>query len=161
MEHSGIQRLKQLVSGKLNIVLILIFGILLMLLPDFVQKPTADSSSAALPEIRYTESLQNELADILSQIDGAGRVRVLLTTAHGEKTLYQADSYSDRNSTVLITDRERNQSGLIYQIDPPVYQGAVVICQGADRPAVVLAITQAVSNVTGLGFGKIVVLKMT
>ena len=42
----------------------------------------------------------------------------------------------------------------------PVYQGAVVVCQGADSAAVRLAVTQAVSDLTGLGADHISVVKM-
>lgn len=161
MDQSGIQRLQQFVSGKLNIVMILALGVALMMLPDLKQKNSAaDILPETKSEIQWKESLQSELSSFLSQMDGVGRVQVMLSTAHGEKTIYQTDSNSDRCSTVLITDKDRNQNGLVNQIEPPIYQGAIVVCQGADRPAVVLAITQAVSNVTGLGFSKISVLKM-
>ena len=84
------------------------------------------------------------------------------------KTLYQTDdstSYSDtsnttRIDTVTVTDDTRNQTGLIQQVIPPTYQGAIVVCQGADSPAVRLAIVEAVSKVTGLGADRISVLKM-
>jgi hypothetical protein len=41
-----------------------------------------------------------------------------------------------------------------------VYQGAVVLCQGAADAAVRLAVVEAVSKATGLGADKICVLKM-
>ena len=112
--------------------------------------------------------LQDALEDILCMIHGAGKVRVLLTEAAGEQTLYQTDedlqtngeSESIRQDTVLLTDSERDQAGLIRQIIPPVYQGAVILCQGADSAAVRLAIIQAVASATGLTSDKITVLKM-
>ena len=38
--------------------------------------------------------------------------------------------------------------------------GVVVVCEGADRAAVKLAVTEAVASLTGLGSGKIAVVKM-
>ena len=61
---------------------------------------------------------------------------------------------------MIITDSDRKEEGLITQVDPPVYQGAIIVCQGADRGAVRLAIVEAVSRVTGLGADRISVLKM-
>ena len=52
------------------------------------------------------------------------------------------------------------ESGLIRQINPPAYLGAIVVCQGADNNTVRLAIVEAVSRATGLGADKISVLKM-
>ena len=113
-------------------------------------------------------ALGDLLSDILCHIDGAGNVQVLLTTERGEETIYQTDSHTsvggDNNSaqveTVIISGSERNQSGLIKQINPPTYMGAIVVCQGADSPIVRLAIVEAVSKVTGLGADRISVLKM-
>ena len=88
--------------------------------------------------------------------------------AEGEKTIYQTDStYSDNGEskntkiqTILITDSDRKETGLIHQKNPPVYMGAVIIAQGADDPSIKLAIVDAVTKATGLGANKISVLKM-
>ena len=64
------------------------------------------------------------------------------------------------NKTVIVTDSQRCESGLIRQINPAAYKGAIVVCQGADSSAVRLAITQAVAKITGLGTDNICVLKM-
>jgi stage III sporulation protein AG len=41
----------------------------------------------------------------------------------------------------------------------PAYQGAVIVCQGADNSAVRLAVSEAVSALTGLSSDKISILK--
>ena len=60
----------------------------------------------------------------------------------------------------MITDENRTQTGLVQQSIPPTYRGAIVVCQGADSPAVCLAVKEAVSKVTGLDTSQISVLKM-
>jgi len=91
-------------------------------------------------------------------------VQVMLSIASGERTQYITNTDSSesttRTETVIITDSERNESGLIEQMNPPIYRGAVVVCQGADSAAVRLAITQAVAKITGLSTDNICVLKM-
>ena len=69
-------------------------------------------------------------------------------------------TYGRRTRAVIITDSARNEAGLIKQINGPIYQGAVVLCQGADDPQIRLAITEAISKATGLGANQIAVLKM-
>ena len=113
-------------------------------------------------------SIQSGAEEILCRVKGAGKVDVLLTVSQGERTIYQTDSsYSQgetttdtRTQTVLITDSQRNETGLVHQKNPPIYQGAIILTQGADDPVVKLAIVDAVSNVTGLGTDRISVLKM-
>ena len=106
-------------------------------------------------------SLSEELTAILSKIQGAGKVQVLLTVKAGEQIIYQVDpNGTDREDTVIVTDAERAQNGLIQQVIPATYRGAIILCQGADSPSVRLAVTEAVSSVTGLDSSRISVLKM-
>lgn len=142
------------------VLLILTLGLVLMCLPD--GQPVEE---APVPEVTVESlSLTEELEEILSQIQGAGKVKVMLSTATGEQTHYQTDEDQSgdttRKDTVIVTGDDRSQQGLVRQVDPPTYLGAVVVCQGADRPQVQLAIVQAVANVTGLGADRISVLKM-
>lgn len=150
-------------------VLVLLLGVALMLLPR--------SGKASEPEIKTqpevpSESMEQRLEGILSQISGAGSVRVMLTTKEGQRTVYQenVDADSDaaeqsqssrtKTSAVVVSKGSSNQEPVVQQVLPPVYQGAVVVSQGADDPNVRLAIVQAVSNLTGLGADKITVVKM-
>ena len=91
-------------------------------------------------------------------MEGAGKVAVLLTESRGGEIFYQTEG--DDQRTVLVTGTDRSESGLVRTTQSPVYQGAVVVCQGADSPAVRLAVVEAVSNATGLGTDRITVLKM-
>lgn len=142
------------------VVLLLMLGVLLMLLPK--KQETEQEAPVSVPE--SADSLEEDLARILTRIRGAGRVEVLLTEYAGTETLYQTDADrtadSLREDTVVISDRERGESGLVRQVIPPRYMGAVVVCQGGDNPAVKLAILEAVSRATGLKSNQISVLKM-
>ncbi len=144
------------------VILIALIGIVLMLLPS--SDKTIAPSTEKEKNILQLSSMQDELENILSQIDGAGTVRVLLKERTGTETIYQTnEDTSDSSSkveTVLITDSDRNETGLIKQINPPQYIGVIVLCQGAENPTVKLAVADAVSKVTGLGLDKIAVLKM-
>lgn len=142
------------------VVLLLMLGVLLMLLPK--KQETEPEAPVSVPE--SVDSLEEDLARILTRIRGAGRVEVLLTEYAGTETLYQTDADrtadSLREDTVVVSDRERGESGLVRQVIPPRYMGAVVVCQGGDNPAVKLAILEAVSRATGLKSNQISVLKM-
>jgi len=148
-------------------VLVLMIGVVLLLIPG-------KKTQSVLPKQEEQSAEQGlmidreALTEILQSIQGAGKVQVLLSVASGEKTVYQTnsdasntgDNSSIRIETVIVSDSQRNETGLISQINPPVYLGAIVVCQGADSAAVKLAVTQAVSKITGLGADNICVLKM-
>lgn len=153
-------------AGKYRYALIvLLIGIFLLCLPG--KEP--DTGIQQIQEtVQQQTTLEQELEDILSKLEGAGKVRVLLTESSGSETYYQQDEdrveeesgRQIRSDTVILTDSGRGQSGLVRRVDPPVYLGAVVLCQGADSARVKLAVTEAVSNATGLTTDRITVLKM-
>ncbi len=144
-------------------ILVLLLGVALMLIPG--KKETSSEQAAAPTAPQSTEpSLREQLESVLSQIEGAGQVRVLLSVETGSQTIYQTDreeaSDNLRVQTVIVTGTDRAQTGLVSRKDPEKYLGAVVVCKGADRPAVRLAIVEAVAKLTGLGADQISVLKM-
>ena len=144
-------------------VLILLLGVLLLLLPRQEQKPQAAESPAPAVEEKSTLAVEEtRLANLLSRIQGAGAVEVMLSLKSGEQIHYQTDtqlqtgggteeSLRQEDSTVLYGTGSGSQSALV---------GAVVVCQGADDPTVKLALVQAVASVTGLGTDQITVVKM-
>jgi len=156
---------KGLIGKYKYVLLILCVGIILMSLPK-----SADTTSQNEIPVSQEKSptRAEELEAILGQISGVGKVKVLLTEAAGAETVYQTDedrsdsgdSKSIRVETVIITDSNREEQGLIRTVTPPVYLGAIIVCQGGDRPAVKLAVVQAVSSVTGISSERISVLKM-
>lgn len=145
---------------------VLLAGLILMSLPEKKDGPKEEMTSHQ--EVCESEDLQTALEELLAQMDGAGKVRVLLSPASGMQTYYQtnenlskeADSSQRRTETVIISGSDRSQSALVQRVDPPVYLGAVVICQGADSPKVRLAVVDAVSTATGLTSDKISVWRM-
>lgn len=157
------EKWKEALKKYRYVILVILLGLLLMAIPDL-------KKNEEMPEEIITPvlSTEEELEEILSHIDGAGEVKVLLTIAAGEETLYQSDEENSTNSqgqtvrkdTVVITGADRVQQGLIRQVNPAEYLGAVIVCDGADRADVRLAIVDAVSKATGLGADKISVLKM-
>jgi stage III sporulation protein AG len=150
------QKLIAWISRYRYVLIVVAVGLILMLLPGG-STPKQEKPQ----QIQETEAdFATELAEILSKIKGAGKVEVMLTTAQGQETCYQTDSRGEDQSTVTITDSARNETGLIRQVNPPTYLGAIIVCQGGDDPGVRLAIVESVAKVTGLGADRISVMKM-
>ena len=144
------------------VALVLLLGVFLMMLPGSKEEDEPVNE----PQQQY--DLSSELENILSNIDGVGRVDVLLTQSKGAETIYQtdedrdisSDSESIRTETVIISGTDRGEYGLIRQENPPGYRGALIVCEGADRPSVRLAGVEAVASITGIPTDRITVLKM-
>lgn len=146
-------------------LLILLLGVVLLLLPQKTGETTAEPTSAPA---ETEASLEAELEAVLSQVEGAGRVRVLLTMSTGTAYEYQTDvetrSDSDGSEvsrkTVLASAGSGVDNAVTVRTTYPTYKGALVVCEGADSASVRLSIIQAVSSLTGLGSDKITVIKM-
>lgn len=145
---------------------ILALGLVFVLLPTGTEKKQTQVQQAQQTDTQVQDP-QQALQTILSRVEGAGKVEVLLTYAAGPLTVYQEDaditegeSTVTRYQTIIIRGSDGSETGLVQQVIPAKYLGAVVLCQGADKPKVKLAIVEAVSKATGLGADQISVLKM-
>ena len=146
------------------VLLIIGVGILLMLLPTQSDKqPEAEQTVQANAGVQVDEKLEQ----ILSQIRGVGKVQVLITEQTGSETIYQVDEDRSEGDGSLRTKKETvivsgggTQSGLVQTVTPPTYLGAIIVCQGAGSPEVRLAVSNAVSAVSGISMDRISVLEM-
>lgn len=156
--ESGKQRFIIAFKKYQYVLLVVLLGICLMLIPQERETTPVRELSAET----VSADVEQKLAGILSQISGVGTARVLLTEAAGSNTIYQTDTGQNQSDldTVIVTGREREETGLVKQVIPAVYKGALVVCQGGDQPAVRLAVVDAVKSVTGLSSDCITVLKM-
>ena len=159
-------RIKEFFYKNRAVALVVLVGVLLMLLPTGKTEAQQPQRQETVSEPR--ESLETRLEQILSQVSGAGNVRVLLTQERGETSVYQLDrqEVTDgdrreiRQDTITVTGSDRQQEGLLTQVEAPRYRGAVIVCQGGDNPTVRLSVVEAVSGATGLPSNRITVLKM-
>lgn len=154
--ESGKQRLTGCITKYRYVILILLAGILIMTVPEPREEPVK------VPAEVSCRDLQTQLAEILGKISGVGKVEVLLTEATGAETVYQVDENRNQmnRDTVIVRNSQREEAGLVKQVVPPEYRGAVIVCQGAENAAVRLAVVEAVKSVTGLSSDRITVLKM-
>lgn len=165
MDRIGLQKMVSAFFDKYKYVLLVVaLGLVLMLWPTGKN----ETQSVQLPAQPVQQpSITEELTTILGQIRGVGRVRVMVTEQSGSQTHYQTDisgtqdsDSSTKDSRTVVISSGGAEEGLITSVSPPVYMGAVVVCQGADDPSVRLAVSQAVASVTGISTDRISVLKM-
>ena len=149
-------------------LIVLLIGLILMALPSVSSGIKTSEKESDVSSASPTDSLEQKLSQLLSKVEGAGDVEVILTIAAGEETVYQTNddhadsgtSSSSKVNTVTVTDSNRDQTGLVKQVKNEIYKGAIIVCHGANDPVVRLALVDAVSRITGLGTNCISVLKM-
>ena len=152
------------------VFLVILAGGVLLMLPSFgggegeeEAAMPADSSGGAFD----LEATEGKLEEALSRIDGAGKVKVVLTLRSGTrqilatdgKTTEKGESIDSQVSTVVVSKGSGNEETVALQELAPQYQGALVVCPGGNDPAVKLQISEAVAALTGLGADKISICK--
>ena len=145
-------------------ILVLAVGIALMLIPMTGQKEKPAAEKAESYSLIKT---QTEMEKILGKIHGVGRVSIMLTLKSGNTLqLAQNKDYNEKNNEkkqdteiIKLNRGSGTQEVVVTQETYPVYLGAAVVCDGADDPNVCLAVTEAVSVLTGLTSDRIKIAK--
>ena len=144
------------------VVLAAAIGLLLLLLPR-----SSEKREESVPQEEFdSAAAQREIENILREIEGTGRLRLLLTLSEGtEKELASdwtertedGDSRERREETVVLGRGGNTQEVVVLKRTYPAYRGALVVCEGAGSASVRLAVTEALCALTGLSSDKIVV----
>lgn len=138
-------------------------------------------ASSDLPEEAYRASLESTLEELLSTMDGAGKVKVMITLRSSGESIVEKDTVSSRNSstevdssggsrnTAEVSDTEEtvytgdtnNDTPFIRQVIYPKIEGVVVCAQGGGNASVNKNITEAIQALFGIDVHKIKVIKMS
>ena len=150
------------------VALIVLIGVVLLLWPSGLGK-TANSGS--VQETQTERDVEGEMEDILAKISGVGQVQVMLTvdtedirqlaqdTELSYKGSVEAPEDYERRSETVLRDGDDGEEPVVSQTRRPTYRGALVVCEGGDRAEVKLAVTEAVTALTGLTADRVTVAK--
>ena len=156
------EKLRDIFRKYRAVGLVLLAGLLLLLLPtgksSGQERQTSDDT-----QLYSLEETERRMAQMLGRMSGVGRVQVMLSLKTGPTLQLAQDmdleqeegSLRQRSQPVTVNRGSGWQEALVTRQDYPVYQGAVVVCQGAGSSAVRLAVTEAVAALTGLSTEKI------
>ena len=183
-----------------NLLAVLAVGLMLLIFSGSIFGVAEDNAPPSIPatediapvmapgimqsdnEISHEADLERRLEEILSLVEGAGEVRVMLTirqereliiasdTIHNTFITRESDSdggireisdikIEERN--ILIQDNNNSASRpLILTENAPRVEGIIIIAQGGDNIIVRDALTRASQAVLGIDINRIQVLKM-
>ena len=150
------------------VALVVLAGVVLMLLPSGKgEQQTSSDQPVNVSEAYSLAETEKRLEQLLGRIRGVGQVQVMLTLKSGSSlqlaenrstSLRDTEDRQDRD-VVTLNRGSGYEDVVVTEQTYPVYQGAVVVCQGAGDSGVHLAVVQAVSVLTGLGSDKITVVQ--
>lgn len=175
-------------SGKEKITIIVLIGVLLLVVSLPVKNnnnSTAEETSLAQSTsgepVDYEDYIETKLKGILTQVEGVGKVNVVVTLkSTSEKILATDDSYSQEqleetdssggsrrssttsgSSTNIFYDTSQGSQPYVKLENMPEVEGIIIVAQGGGDGTVASNITSAVEALLGVPAHKIKVLKMS
>lgn len=146
----------------IEIYLLCIFAIVLIIIYSSTTKTkTQTATNTDFTSQEYSLYLENKLADILSNITGAGTVKVMITLDGGMKYEYATESEeittsnevggntttkTTKNEEVVIVTINGKATPLIIKESYPDVCGVVVVASGASNAQVKLNIMKAIKT---------------
>jgi stage III sporulation protein AG len=181
--------LKKLGPGDWRLKLVVVLGLLGMALIAVSQflpekKPPPDSATAVFTSSDHAAMLEERLTGLIAEMDGAGRVRVMVTLENAGETVYaqeesrnvdkleeipaeqaSATTTSQKENIeqryILVDGENGGREALVRtQIEPRV-QGVVVLCEGAGNLLVEQSITHVVTTALNVPTTRVAVVKIT
>lgn len=141
------------IKNKKLWIIICIIGIVLMLIPSTGgEKPKKEEES-------YQKTLTEQTENLLALLEGAGRVKVMITFSDKGRSYPVTDITEDGDRVQEKTVSSSGHIAVARETYPSV-RGVVVVCEGAEDPSVREAIVNAVAALTGAMIHNIRVLKM-
>lgn len=132
----------------------LLVGVLLLVAGNF---DTDSADKAAVVESfsaeEYCEILERRLAALLSSVEGAGEVRVMVSLEGGYQSVYEKDG----DGVPVTVGSGSSESAVLVSKELPAIGGVGVVCSGAKSERVKNEIVALISATLGIGTHKIYV----
>ena len=172
---SFFEKIKKILTVKnIKIIVFALIGVVAIILcvgftsnsDDGVTKET-NYISTYMTTIEYCDILENKLEKVLSQINGAGNVKVMISVSGSPELVYASDIDEKTSSTTSGTTTttssspiivDGSYSALILTENLPEVKGVIVVSSGAKNVSVKLDILNAVSTLLDISNDKVSVL---
>lgn len=151
---------KMLIAAGLLIMMLIIFS-------DSFDKKEEDGISRINADFstsdKYSQEAEERLSEILSSIEGVGKVKVLINIISTEEYVYAEEYRQSTGSTeneIVIIDEGSSKEALVRKVKIPEVGGIVIVCEGGDDPKVCEKVYQAVSTALKIPSNRIYVAEM-
>ena len=155
------QRWKEALKKYQYVLLVMAVGTALLFLPTGDRPaPHTEEPDREEGAVFDLEAFEEKLEHTLSQIEGAGEAKVVLTLDGGSRQVLarnqDRDGEGGGSNTVVTVGKGSGQQDVVpLQTVAPEVRGALVVCPGGGNAQVRLKLIEAVSALTGLGSDRI------
>ncbi len=166
------------IKKNIHLLILLIVGLVLLVFGSnsFNTKETQEVMSSEQSTNTTVTEYEEKLAKLISQVDGAGRVEVMVTLESKGETVYaktetgdeQIENDSGETSSrsgysteyIIVEDENGNKTALVENEYEPAILGVAVLCEGGGDTSIISDITELVKVVMGISSNHIFVGKL-
>lgn len=152
-------------ENRVWLILMALLGVFLLVGPSIFEgenKTVSLDDADMFSENVWIQQQEQKLEELLSQMQGTGKTRVMITLESGEESVYAMNTRTDGTNTqkehVLL---HSGSAALVESVWMPQVQGVAVICEGAGDASVDRKITEIVSVLLGVSSNRISIAKMS
>lgn len=147
------------IDKKQFYILIIGFAALLVLLLLSMPTQSDAKSNVSKDEIQnnYLSTNEEELAEIISKIEGVGKCKVAITFENTGEYIYAKNIKNDKSDEIVIYDSQQGDRALVICQRMPKISGVAVVCSGGRDPVVKEEIKRLISGLYGIGADRIYV----
>ncbi|MBO4493934.1 MAG: hypothetical protein J5724_06045 [Ruminococcus sp.] len=170
------ERIKSFLRGRKHSTLIAVCGtagLLLIMLSSVIPEKRGGKTEYKVKNSSFGEAeaycreTEERLGDFLSDIEGAGEVKVFLTVAGDQRSVYAkekrrslSENKNEEEEKYVMIGSGSEKNALIETVKAPEIVGAVILCSGGKVPSVSEQIYKAVAAALDLPTSKIFVSKL-
>lgn len=168
-----LQKLKNIKHIEFIIISIFLVILAIIFFSSNTDSKKNETSISGFDIAQYAQILEKRLSVVLSEINGAGRVTVMITLDGGMSYEYATESEevttsssitsgtnskTTKSESVVIVTQNGKSSPLVVKEIYPGIAGVVVVCSGAGSVAVKLDIINAITTLLDVDDSKVQVL---
>ena len=148
---------------------------------EILKETGVPASPSLLTDKNYEEQLEGKLEKMFSLVEGAGKVKVMITLAASKEMVVAKDETGENSATietdqaggkrevnsskssgqsVILKNSDGSSEPLIVKEKEPVIEGVIIVAEGGGNIYVKDALIRAARAVLGVEANKIEVLKM-
>ncbi|MBO5927295.1 MAG: hypothetical protein J6Q32_00360 [Clostridia bacterium] len=154
--------IKGLFKSKRNKVIFIVILVALLLLTLFLSNKKVDNVIEG-ENANYQTLMENKLSDILSSVEGAGKVKVIISLKSGMETVLATEKTTTETKDGFITVEKPiivNGKTIITKELYPEVNGVIIVSKGAKNIVVYNKLQQATISLFNIKASQIEILTM-
>lgn len=170
---------------KTKIIIFLgLLGILLIFFSSITGGKKSQSDDGEKKEVttttEYVKRLEDKILDIVVNIQGVGKSKVMVTLENGIEYVYAGEEKTNKDSTedisgsdskkiqqkdnyeqklILVDGPNGSREALIKKQIEPTIKGVIIVCEGGDSPSVQERVVSAITTALNIKSNRVCVIK--